>query len=71
MSGSIEYGNCACCGKEAQLYRTYYHYDVVCNCCVGDHFCYIAHCKDCEPKTPTKIKVTIDGVEPVAISRPF
>jgi len=63
MSGSVEYGKCQCCGKEAILTRTYFYYDIDCTCCGSihngkkTHFELIRHCSKCVPKEPTTIKV--------------
>lgn len=61
MSGSIEFGKCDICGKNAQLNRKYYHYDIQCECCSPNHFDLICHCDNCHPKPPkqTTIKLKV------------
>ena len=60
--GSIEFGKCEICGKEAQLERTYFIYDIHCQCCGCKrdgrdmHFELVRHCKDCIPGVPKIIK---------------
>ena len=59
--GSIEFGKCDICGKEAPLERTYFHYDIHCQCCGckeddrNMHFELVCHCKDCVPDIPKVI----------------
>lgn len=57
--GDVEFGKCECCGKETSLMRTYFHYDIKCECCSPTHFEFVKHCSDCVPQEPefTKIKV--------------
>lgn len=61
MCGEIEVGKCDICGKEGQLYRRYYHYDIQCECHSPKHFELIRHCKQCadDVKPPKEIKVTL------------
>lgn len=60
--GDIEFGKCDICGKEAPLERTYFIYDIHCQCCgcIHDgrdmHFKLVRHCKDCVPGVPRVIK---------------
>jgi len=64
----VMYGKCDCCGKSARLKRTYFYYDVQCDCriCKEDkHFELVNHCKDCNPTAPSTIQVTFDNVTPV------
>ena len=57
----IEYGKCDICGKETYLSRTYFHYDIHCQCCGCKedgrdmHFELVYHCKDCVPDVPKVI----------------
>lgn len=52
--GDIEMG--FCCGKEAQIHRKYYHYDLICTCCGGNtHFEIVYYCNNCSPKEPNEI----------------
>jgi len=59
MSGEIEVGKCDVCGKEAQLSRQYYHYDIKCECHSPDHFEIVRHCENCTPKPPETTKVSL------------
>lgn len=60
MSGNIEVGKCEVCGKEnVQLTRTYFNYNLKCECHSPNHFEKISHCKDCEPIEPTYTKVSL------------
>ncbi len=59
MSGSVEFGKCEICGKEAAMERTYYRYDIVCACHSPYHFELIRHCKGCVPKEPKETTVII------------
>ena len=45
-----EYGTCSFCGETALLERTYFYYDVDCNCCSGPkHFEIVWNCYECLP----------------------
>lgn len=57
MSGDIEYGTCDICKKETPLERTYFRYDIKCECHSPYHFDLIRHCKDCIPSPPMATKV--------------
>jgi len=57
MSGDIEVGKCEVCGKEGQLQRKYWNYDVKCDCHSPNHFEMIRHCANCEPKEPISTKI--------------
>lgn len=62
MSGDTEYGKCDMCGNETFLSRTYFHYNIPCECCgckrdgKDMHFELVKHCKDCIPDVPKEIK---------------
>jgi hypothetical protein len=63
MSGSIEFGKCDICGKDSPLQRTYFKYDIKCECHSPNHFELICHCNECvpvEPKETTIILKTFD-----------
>ena len=63
MSSSIEYGTCSKCNTEAPLTRKYFHYDINCECCVGNkHFEIVKTCQHCEPKPPSYIKVVLTPI---------
>lgn len=57
------YGKCEICGKYAELDRTYFYYDIKCECHSPQHFEVVEHCKDCIPKPPKKITVSIKPIE--------
>ena len=67
--GEAEFGKCEICGKEAILSRTYFIYNIPCNCCgcrrdnKDMHFIFVAHCKDCIPKIPTEINPLVSGYD--------
>lgn len=60
MCGAIEVGKCEVCGKEdIELSRTYFRYNLKCECHSPYHFEMIRHCKDCIPKEPRTTKVIL------------
>ena len=59
--GEMEYGKCEVCGKENSLTRTYYHYNIKCECHSPTHFVVVKHCRGCIPKPPREIKVYLKG----------
>jgi hypothetical protein len=59
MSGSAEYGTCDICKKEANIERTYFRYDIKCECHYPSHFEIVYHCKNCIPKEPTITKIEL------------
>lgn len=83
MSCSIEFGKCDICGKEDNLGRTCFEYDIKCDCHSPRHFELVVHCKDCIPSMPTKIhpyikamdgksyKTTITNILPIEIAGEF
>ena len=45
-----EHGECNFCGELGLIQRTYYYYDVDCECCSGDkHFEIVWNCHQCIP----------------------
>ena len=57
--GDIEFGKCDICGKEGQLKRKYYYYDIDCTCCMTAekmHFEIVRFCPDCTPRPPYMIQ---------------
>ena len=60
MGGDVEWGTCEYCEKEGPLDRTYFRYDINCECCNNNHFEIVWHCYTCEPKDPgiRKIKLS-------------
>lgn len=69
--GEIEFGICEMWGKEAPLSRTYFVYDIHCECCgckednKNMHSVLVRHCKDCVPDIPQviapRVKSKIDN----------
>lgn len=63
MSGACEQGICTICGNTAIVDRTYYYYNVRCDCCVGNqHFEIVYTCNQCKPEKPRKIKALVTNV---------
>ena len=63
MSGEVQYGNCKVCGKVGPLVRTYFYYDVKCECHSPNHFEIVYHCDTCIPEEPEQTKITIKTEE--------
>lgn len=59
MSGCVEIGICDICKKEAHLQRTYFRYNIKCECHSPYHFELVRHCSDCIPKEPRETKITL------------
>lgn len=60
MSGDIETSTCDVCWEcEVQVFRQYYHYNVDCECCVGNHFEIVRYCANCKPAPPNKITASV------------
>jgi hypothetical protein len=57
--GDIETGKCQVCGKEGAVQRTYFRYDIKCECHSPNHFEIVWHCATCEPKEPIETKILI------------
>lgn len=57
--GDCEYGKCEICKKESNLIRTYFKYDIKCECHSPCHFEIVKHCKECKPVEPLETKMTI------------
>lgn len=62
MCDAIEFGKCEICGKEAPLERTYFHYNIQCECHSPLHFEIVRHCEDCVPKIPSIIHPMIKAM---------
>ena len=61
--GDIEVNKCNVCGRETQINRKYYRYDIKCDCCNSkedDHFEIVFHCKNCIPIAPKRIVVHLE-----------
>ena len=52
MGGCSEWGTCEYCKTEGPVDRTYFRYDIDCECCNNKHFEIVWHCIKCEPKDP-------------------
>ena len=63
MSCGIEFGKCDICGKEDNLERTYFEYDIKCECHSPKHFELVRHCKNCIPSMPTEIHPYIKAMD--------
>lgn len=62
--GSVMYGKCDVCKKEAPLKRvTFYYPNVKCECHSPYHFELKEVCKDCEAKEPMETEVTFKTEE--------
>lgn len=59
MSGAVEYGHCKYCHKETFLERTYFRYDIKCECHSPSHFEIVYHCKDCKPIEPEETRIIL------------
>jgi hypothetical protein len=59
MPASAEFGVCGVCGKDNYLIRTYFTYDIKCECHSGNHFEIISHCNTCIPVDPKTTIMTI------------
>jgi hypothetical protein len=57
--GEVMYGACQCCGKDSFLQRTYFRYDLKCECHSPYHFEIVDHCKECTPIEPQYTKVSV------------
>ena len=57
--GTVEQGNCMVCGKKdvCPIERTYFRYDLECECHSPKHFEIVWHCPTCIPQQPTETKV--------------
>lgn len=56
----VEFGKCKYCEYEGPINRTYYRYDIRCECHSPQHFEMVYHCDKCEPKEPQETKITIN-----------
>lgn len=60
---NIEYGICDICGREANLQRKYYHFNIKCECHSPKHFEMVKYCSDCVPLRPAE--TTIEMFDPI------
>ena len=48
------------CHKKKPVTRTYYEYNIPCECCGGQyHFQVVRTCQDCEPQPPTWVHAQV------------
>ena len=59
MCGETEFGKCDICKEDKPLERTYYRYDIKCECHSPYHFELVIHCKDCVPEEPSETKIVL------------
>lgn len=60
---NIEYGICDICGREANLQRKYYHFNIKCECHLPTHSEMIKYCSDCVPLRPAE--TTLEIFDPI------
>lgn len=58
-----EKGKCEVCGKEGSILRTYFYYDLKCDCHSPNHFEIVYHCVSCLPKAPIKTTVYLKPLD--------
>lgn len=56
----VESGKCQYCDYEGPINRTYFRYDINCECHSPQHFEIVWHCNNCEPVEPIQTKLTIN-----------
>jgi len=59
MSGETEFGMCKICKEVKPLKRTYFHYNIKCECHSPNHFDLVIHCEDCIPERPRETKIVL------------
>lgn len=59
MSGEIEVNKCQICDTIGPIQRTYFNYDIKCECHSPNHFEVIFHCYNCVPKEPVETKIIV------------
>lgn len=60
---NTEYGICDICGREANLQRKYYHFNIKCECHLPTHSEMVKYCSDCVPLRPAE--TTIEIFDPI------
>ena len=60
MSGSAEYGKCEICGVDTFIERTYFRYNIKCECHSPYHFELVRHCSNCVPIEPRITKIELN-----------
>lgn len=61
--GDMEWADCKYCGNNGPVERTYFHYDIKCECCSGKHFEIVYHCGNCKPKDPGIRRIQLSNEE--------
>ena len=59
MSGSCEFGICDICKKETYLQRTYFRYNIKCECHYPYHVEVVYHCMNCIAIEPKETKIIL------------
>lgn len=59
MSGICEYGICPYCKEKKPLNRTYFRYNIKCECHSPYHFEIVCHCSTCIPIEPKETRITL------------
>ena len=54
-----EFGICQICDEIKPLTRTYFHYDIKCECHSPNHFDLVIHCENCIPEKPKETRVIL------------
>ena len=62
MTGEQEYGTCDICGCQDTLSRTYYYYNIKCECHSPEHFEIVMTCPKCKPVPPKKTSVEMKPI---------
>lgn len=57
--GDQMYGYCSFCKEDKILQRTYFYYDIKCECHTGNHFVIVDHCYDCKAQEPRETRVIL------------
>lgn len=58
------FDKCDMCGEYTNVARTYYTYDIHCDCCSDwGHIERVCYCENCVPSPPTKITVKMRPLE--------
>ena len=60
MSGASEFGKCDICGELKNLQRTYFEYNIKCECHSPNHFEVVHHCYNCIPIEPKETKIILN-----------
>jgi hypothetical protein len=69
--GDAIMGICPYCNQEKHLMRTYFYYDLDCECHIGPHYIAADHCSECIPKEPSLTKIIVKTGTLKRIERPL